>query len=113
MNIFSYTNKGGCMERRISEDDIFEISSNFKALGDGNRFKIVLCLLNEEKNVSQISGALNLSQSATSHQLRILRDARILKSKKVKNEIFYRISDNHIKSIIEMTLEHLSCRDGD
>ena len=104
---------GYVMKNFLNEDELFEVTSNFKALGDENRFKIVLFLLEEEKNVSQISARLNLSQSATSHQLRILRDARILKSKKVKNEIYYKISDNHVKNIIKITLEHLSCHGGE
>ena len=101
------------MIKKLSEDEIFEITSNFKALGEENRFKIVLSLLDGEKNVGELSTNVNLSQSATSHQLRILRDARILKSKKVKNEIYYRLADEHVKSIIKITLEHLGCLKGE
>ncbi len=92
-----------------SEDELYDISLDFKALGDVNRLKITILLLDGEKCVSEIAESIGLSQSATSHQLRILKDSKILKRRKDGNVIYYTIADNHVKTIIEMSIEHLCC----
>ncbi len=93
----------------LNEEELKDICLDFKALGDINRLKISMLLLSGEMCVGAISENINLSQSATSHQLRILKDAKILKSRKDGNVIYYSLIDNHIKTIIENTIEHLGC----
>ena len=93
----------------LNEDELYDLSLDFKALGDVNRLKITILLLDGEKCVNEIAEKVGLSQSATSHQLRILKDSKILKGRKDGNVIYYGIADNHIKTIIEMSIEHLCC----
>lgn len=93
----------------ITAEQLFELVSDFKALGDVGRLKIVLFLLSGKKSVNEISVGVGLSQSATSHQLRILKDARILSSNKQGTVNYYEIADEHVKTIIETSVEHLDC----
>lgn len=97
------------MEFLLNKEQLLELVTDFKALGDENRLSIVLLLLNGKKNVSEISKEIKCSQSATSHQLRILKDAKILRCEKSGNENYYFIADNHVKTIIEKSVEHLYC----
>ena len=92
-----------------TDEELYDICADFKALGEINRLKITMLLLNGEKCVSDICEIIGLSQSATSHQLRILKDCKILKSRKEGNVIYYSIKDEHVKTIIEMSIEHLVC----
>ena len=91
------------------EEKIEKLSQNIKILGDKNRLKIILFLFGGEKCVGEISENVKISQSATSHQLRILKDANILKCKKDGNLIYYSIADNHVCVLIETLIEHLNC----
>lgn len=112
MNIFSYSHIGGIMDNRqfnLEDDKVLKLVTDFKALGDVGRLKIVLLLMDGKKSVGEISKITGFSQSATSHQLRILKDARILISKKHGNVNFYEISDEHVKTIIIKSVEHLDC----
>ena len=93
----------------LNDEELNDICLDFKALGDINRLKISMLLLEGEMCVGAIGESIKLSQSATSHQLRILKDAKILKSRKEGNVIYYSLVDNHIKAIIENTIAHLSC----
>ena len=111
MNIFSYTKIGGSMDTSIffSTEKMEKLSKNIKILGDSNRLKIIILLFDGEKCVGDITDSVGLSQSATSHQLRILKDANILKSKKEGNLIYYSIADNHVRVLVKTLMEHLDC----
>ncbi len=89
-------------------NDISKLSNMFSVLGDQNRLSIVLFLLNGDQNVGTISDRLCLSQSLVSHQLRVLRDAGITKSKKNGKSVIYSINDEHIYQIIEMGIAHIN-----
>ncbi len=93
----------------LSEVKIEELVKDFKAIGDGGRLKIILCLLGGKKSVGEIAVECNLSQSATSHALRILKDAKILSLEKDGNVNYYYLADEHVRTIIEMSIEHLDC----
>lgn len=93
----------------ITIDKIEELCADFKALSDPGRMKIVLFLLGGEKSVGEISAEIEMGQSATSHQLRILKDYHVVKCRKQGNVVLYKIADEHVKTIIEMSLEHLNC----
>ncbi|MBR6737184.1 MAG: winged helix-turn-helix transcriptional regulator [Clostridia bacterium] len=96
-------------EIKLSSNEIMELCADFKALSDEGRLKIILLLLSGKKSVNAISESVGLSQSATSHQLRILKDARILKCERVGNENYYFLSDEHVKTVILTAVEHLGC----
>ena len=86
-----------------------ELCIDFKALSDEGRLKILLLLLGGKQNVNAISESVGLSQSATSHQLRILKDAKILKCERVGNVNYYYLADEHVKTLILTAVEHLGC----
>ncbi len=86
-----------------------ELCLDFKALSDEGRLKIILLLLSGKQNVNSISESVGLSQSATSHQLRILKDAKILKCERVGNVNYYYLADEHVKTLILTAVEHLGC----
>ena len=92
-----------------SEEDIASMCAAFKVLGEPSRMKIILALMEGEMCVYHIAEAVEGQQSAVSHQLRILRDNRIIKARRVGKNILYSVADGHVAKIIEMSREHLSC----
>lgn len=112
MSIFSYTKIGEIMDKSIfsSDEKMEKLTKNIKILGDTSRLKIIMFLFDGEKCVGEISEKVGLSQSATSHQLRILKDSNILKCKKEGNLIYYSIADNHVCVLVKTLIEHLDCK---
>lgn len=97
--------------QNLTCEDLEKISNDFKALSDTNRIKIILFLLSGEKSVNAISESVNLSQPATSHHLRVLKNLGILKMTRRANVNYYRVADEHISTIIKMSVMHLSCEE--
>ncbi|MGM9899091.1 MAG: ArsR/SmtB family transcription factor [Bacilli bacterium] len=91
----------------LTENDIYEVSEFFKNLADFSRVKIITSLLNEEKCVQDIAKEVEMSQTAVSYQLRILRHARLVKSRRDGKMVYYQIMDQHVAKILEVTIEHL------
>lgn len=91
----------------LTENDIYEVSEFFKNLADFSRVKIITSLLNEEKCVQDIAKEVEMSQTAVSYQLRILRHARLVKSRRDGKMVYYQIMDEHVAKILEVTIEHL------
>lgn len=87
---------------------MFDLSEFFKVFSDSTRIKILSSLLVSEMCVCDLAAVLNTSQSAISHQLRLLKAFRLVKSRKVGKVVYYSLSDDHVKSIIELGLTHLS-----
>ena len=79
----------------------------FKVFGDSTRIKILYDLFEGEKNVTEICQDLEMNQSAISHQLKILRTARLVSGKRVGKSILYFLADEHVKTIIAMGIEHI------
>ena len=86
---------------------IENLARMFDILGDTNRLSIVVYLMGGEKSVSDITKHIGMSQSAVSHQLRILKDARILKATKIGKAVYYSIEDEHVETIVESGLVHM------
>lgn len=98
------------MERiELTSDGLYDLCQDFKALSDESRLKIIIYLLGGRQTVNAISEKVGLSQSATSHQLRILKDAKILKCERLGNANYYYLSDEHVKTLILTAIEHLGC----
>lgn len=93
----------------LTQSHLESLCNDFKALADVNRLKIILFLSNGEKSVTAISQHVNLGQSATSHHLRILKDARIIKLRRDANVNYYYVADEHISDVIETSIKHLDC----
>jgi ArsR family transcriptional regulator, lead/cadmium/zinc/bismuth-responsive transcriptional repressor len=85
------------------------IASIFKSLGDPNRVRIISLLLEHELCVEDIAAVLNMSQSAVSHQLRTLRQLRLVRSQKTGRNVYYKLQDEHIKDLYLTTLKHIAC----
>ncbi|MCK5695269.1 MAG: winged helix-turn-helix transcriptional regulator [Desulfobacula sp.] len=88
-------------------EDISQMADIFKALSDPSRLKIVLALLNQEHCVCDIAVICNQTDSAISHQLRILRTLKIVKNRREGKIIYYSIDDDHVVSLINMSLNHV------
>lgn len=86
---------------------LYELAELFKIFGDSTRIQILSLLLRGELCVGEISSLLHLSPSATSHQLRILRQARLVRYTKIGKEVYYSLDDDHIQKIFESGLEHI------
>ena len=89
------------------EEDIIALSDFFKVMGDGTRLKILIALINGEFCVSELADILNMSQSAVSHQLKVLRTAKLVKAHKNGKNVYYALNDSHVKDIFEKALEHI------
>lgn len=95
-------------EREIAIDDYIEDMANlFKILGDVTRTKILAILEKGELNVSSIAALVGLNISAVSHQLRILRQAKLIRPRKAGKEVLYSLDDEHISQIFNCALEHV------
>lgn len=93
----------------LPADAIFaDISSLFKLLGDGTRAKIIYALYESELRVYDIVAVLNMSQSSVSHQLRLLRQADLVKARRSGQEMYYSLADDHIMTIFKQVLEHIN-----
>lgn len=95
------------LETLPDEDTISDICGIFKALSDPSRLKIVLSLLEQEHCVRDIAMICAHSESAVSHQLRILRALKIVKNRREGKIIYYSLDDSHVRSLIRMSLDHV------
>lgn len=93
----------------LSGADVEKISKIFQMLSDPGRLKIVLALLNGEMCVYHLTEISGGSFSGVSHQLRVLRDNGVVRSKRMGKNVEYSIADTHVRKIVEMGVEHLKC----
>ena len=91
----------------MREDLIFKLTNFYKVFADSSRLKILFLLSDKAYRVSDIKEKLNISQSAVSHQLQLLRQLNLVKVKRVGKEIYYSISDHHINIILDYGLIHI------
>lgn len=90
-----------------NEDPIYEVSELFKVFGDSTRARIICALNIEEMCVCDLAALLNMTQSAISHQLRILKSSRLAKSRKQGKVVYYSLDDSHIGDIFAKAFEHV------
>ncbi len=90
------------------EEQLYSLGNFFKVLGDTTRIKILSALFQSEMCVCDIAGLLGMTQSAISHQLRVLKQARLVKYRKEGKSVYYSLEDHHVKSIVEQGLIHIS-----
>lgn len=90
------------------DEESYELSELFKVLGDFTRINILFTLKKGEMCVCDIAELLNMTQSAISHQLRVLKQARLVKYRREGKAVYYSISDKHVETIISMGIEHIS-----
>ncbi|MGN1337294.1 MAG: ArsR/SmtB family transcription factor [Candidatus Coprovivens sp.] len=90
----------------LDDDKIIDLAELFKIFGDSTRIKIINVLINRELCVNEIAELTNSTQSAISHQLRILKTAKLVKYRKEGQTIFYSLDDEHVEKIFMMGVEH-------
>jgi len=93
-------------ENDLDEETLFVVSQTFKALGDPTRIRILHLLYQQECSVNKIAESLNLSQSSVSHQLRFLKNLRLVKNRRAGTTIYYSHDDEHVIQILEQTIAH-------
>jgi ArsR family transcriptional regulator, lead/cadmium/zinc/bismuth-responsive transcriptional repressor len=91
----------------ISEETVQELADTFRALGDPTRVRILDTLSHGEMCVCDLSGVVGMSESAVSHQLRLLRGLRLVRSRRAGRHIFYAIDDQHIVELLRQALTHV------
>ncbi len=89
------------------ETKLYDLSELFKVFGDSTRIRILFVLFESEVCVCDLAEALNMTQSAISHQLRILKQSKLVKNRREGKSIFYSLADDHVRTIIAMGLEHI------
>lgn len=90
-----------------NEDVVLSLAETFKILGDPTRLKIVLALSKQELCVFDLASMLHVTNSAISHQLRLLRNLRLVKYRRDAKLVYYSLDDNHIENLIHECLEHV------
>ncbi len=91
----------------LDEDALIEMAELFKMFGDSTRIKILCGLFEGEKCVQEITETTGSSQSAGSHQLRLPKQARLVRCRRSGKQIYYSLADDHVKTILGMAKEHL------
>ncbi len=89
------------------ENTLYDLAELFKVFGDSTRIRILFELFESEKSVSDITQALNMTQSAISHQLKILKQSKLVSARRDGKQIYYALADDHVRSIIDQGLEHV------
>ena len=90
------------------EQQFFNLADLYKVFGDSTRIKILWALVIQELCVCDLAVLLNLTKSAISHQLRVLRQANLVKPRRDGKEVFYSLADDHVADIFEKGLEHIN-----
>ncbi len=89
------------------EEELYDLAELFKVFGDSTRIRILFVLFEAEVCVCDLAEALSMTQSAVSHQLKILKQARLIKSRREGKQVYYSLSDDHVSTIIAMGREHI------
>lgn len=101
------------METKMNSNEIpdievlFELADLFKVFGDSTRLRIMVTISENEMSVLNIAETLNMEQSTISHQLRVLRQNKLVRVRREGKQIYYSLDDDHVKKIIEMGLDHV------
>lgn len=94
-------------KRVLDEETLLSMADFYKALSDSTRIKIIDVLYEGELCVCDISVLINMTKSATSHQLRYLKEMNLIKSRKQGKEVFYSLADSHIIEVFEISKSHV------
>ena len=94
------------------ETELYDLAELFKVFGDSTRIRILFVLFEAEVCVCDLAKALNMTQSAISHQLRILKQNKLVKSRREGKSIFYSLADDHVRTIINQGREHIDFQIG-
>ena len=90
-----------------TEEELYDLAELFKEFGDSTRIKILYVLVESDMSVGDIAQALNMTQSSISHQLRVLKQSRLVRFRREGKNIVYSLADDHVHTIMSQGLEHL------
>ncbi|GIP35682.1 metalloregulator ArsR/SmtB family transcription factor [Paenibacillus sp. J2TS4] len=96
--------------KELDEETLFMVSQTFKALSDSTRIRILYLLSQKECSVNEIAEELSLLQSTVSHQLRFLKNLRLVKFRRAGTTLFYSIDDQHVIDLLTEAIDH-ACHD--
>ena len=88
-------------------DKLYDLAELFKVFGDSTRIRILYALFETDICVCDLAEALNMTQSAISHQLKILKQSKLVKSRREGRQVFYYLADDHVRTIIDQGKEHI------
>ena len=96
------------VNKKMPEEDVlYDLAELFKVFGDSTRIRILFVLFEAEVCVCDLAEALNMTQSAISHQLKILKQSKLVKSRREGKSVFYSLADGHVRTIIAQGREHI------
>ena len=95
------------MKEKIDDNILFDTAELFKNFADSTRIRILYSLIEKERSVTEISELLKMNQSAISHQLRILKNSKLIKNRREGKAIYYSLDDDHVYNIIAQGIEHV------
>ena len=93
--------------KKTDENTLYDVAELFKNFADSTRIRILYCLIEKEHSVSEIAERLNMNQSAISHQLRILKNSKLIRNRREGKTIYYALDDDHVFNIISQGIEHV------
>ena len=94
-------------EELPDEDELYDLAELFKVFGDFTRIRILYVLFESELCVCDLATALNMNQSAISHQLKVLKQAKLVKGRREGKSVIYSLSDDHVRTMIAQGMEHI------
>ena len=94
-------------EKMPEETELYNLAELFKVFGDSTRMRILFVMFEAEVCVCDLAEALNMTQSAISHQLRILKQNKLVKSRREGKSVFYSLADDHVRTIVDQGREHI------
>ena len=89
------------------ETELYDLAELFKVFGDSTRIRILYALVESELCVGDIAQLLNMGQSAVSHQLRVLKDSKLVRFRREGKTVYYALDDDHVRSILSMGMDHI------
>lgn len=98
----------GVRGKMPAEENLYDLAELFKVFGDSTRIKILCALFESELCVCDIAALFNMTQSAISHQLRVLKQACLVKYRKDGKIVYYSLADDHVKQIFDQGLAHVN-----
>lgn len=94
-------------EKMPLDEELYDLAELFKVFGDSTRVQMLYVLLEHEVCVCDLAGLLNISVSAVSHQLKVLKQSRLVKFRRDGKTVFYSLADDHVRTILEQGMEHI------
>ena len=90
-----------------TEEELYDLAELFKVFGDSTRIRILFQLFDKELSVGELADLLNMNQSAVSHQLKVLKQVKLVKNRRDGKSIIYSLDDEHVRTIIAMGIDHI------